>query len=173
MNTIDVITDHLYTAKSLYENSVGISDNIIQLTVTKNDLIDSLIVGLDRVVEVPTHEIVMNFIKGKASLNTSILRILANSPKKILEKREVRVRTKKVSVYEFNKMNNRLYSSQICVDALRSAAKHYGFAFTVIQYESYREKKLKEINYRIPSSRTITKYLGYWKGALRKVQLYS
>lgn len=170
MNTIDVIMDYLYTAKSIYENSIELSDRITQLVESKNELIYSLIACLDTVVKSQTQEHVMNFLKGKASLNTSVLRILATAPKILpYEKKEHCRETKpqRTPVYEINKMNNRLYSAKNCVDALRAAADYYGSWFTVIQYENYREDELKARNdKRLPSSRTIVKNLGYWKAAI-------
>lgn len=109
----------------------------------------------------------MDFLKGKASLNTSVLRILAKTPKSVTnEPREQLIERKeqRTLVHEINKMNNRLYSPKNCVDALREAASHFGSDFTVIQYDIYREGRLKARNdTRFPSSRTIKKNLGYWK----------
>ncbi|MDN8593308.1 hypothetical protein Q0V21_31745 [Paenibacillus sp. 11B] len=50
MNTVDVIIDHLSTAKLLHDNSIELSDHLTQLVGTSNELIYSLIIGLDKVV---------------------------------------------------------------------------------------------------------------------------
>lgn len=170
MNTIDTIIDHLSTAKSLYLNSIELSDHIAQLVGTSNELICSLIKGLDSVVKSQTQEHVMNFLYGKASLNTTVLRILASTPKDVMNEKKLRTRQvnmQRIAIHENNKMNNRLYSAMNCVEALAAAADHYGSRFTMIQYENYREGRLREKkDDRFPSSRTIRKNFGYWKAAL-------